>query len=102
MRPDTPIRLIKPNIDAYSKSISRPYAEFDVQGLGIKEIEGFNIQNSPPVRLPGSIEPGALLDLHVGFNGGVEASEIEKDLTSLFETPRVIITDLMTVQLLNE
>lgn len=100
MRPETPIRLIKPKIDPYTKtSSSRTYAEFDVQGLGIEVIEGSDVTRSPPVRLPDGIEPGALIDLYVAFSGAVVASVSEKGLTSLFDTPLIIVTDLMTVQL---
>lgn len=101
MRPETPIRMIYPKIDSYSKqSRTTPYAEFDVQELGIQVIEGFSILNSPPVRLPEPVEPGMLLDLYVAFHGAVVASESDKGLTTLFDTTVVIVTDLMTVQLL--
>lgn len=100
MRPETPIRLIYPKIDPYTKQARpRSYAEFDVQGLGVESIEGQNVQGSPPVRLPDPIEPGVLLDLYVAFNGSVVASESDKGLTTLFDNPLVIVTDLLTVQL---
>lgn len=100
MRPETPIRVIYPKVDAYTKQAkSRPYSEFDVQGLGIESIEGQNVQNSPPVRLPDPIEPGVLLDLYVAFSGAVVASESDKGLTTLFDNPLVIVTELLTVQL---
>lgn len=101
MRPETPIRIIAPKVDPYSKQTrTRAYAEFDVQGLGLEVIEGYDVQNSPPVRLPDPVEPGMQLDLFVAFNGAVVATESEKGLTTLFDTTLVIVTDLLTVQLL--
>ena len=100
MRPETPIRIIYPKVDPYSKQARcHPYCEFDVQGLGVDFIEGRNVQESPPVRLPEPIEPGVLLDLYVAFSGAVVASESDKGLTTLFDNPLVIVTDLLTVQL---
>ena len=101
MRPETAIRIIFSKVDPYTKQTKTlSYAEFDVQGLGIESIEGQDVRNSPPVRLPSPIEPGALIDLYVAFSGSVIASESDKGLASLFDTPVVIVTDLMTVQLL--
>lgn len=52
MRPETPIRIIAPKVDPYTKEArTRPYAEFDVQGLGIESIEGQDVRSAPPVRL---------------------------------------------------
>ena len=80
MRPETPIRVIYPKVDPYTKQAhSRPYCEFDVQGLGVESIEGQNVQGSPPVRLPDPIEPGVLLDLYVAFNGSVVASACDRN-----------------------
>lgn len=102
MRPETPIRIITHKVDPYSKqALTRPFAEFDVQGLGIDAIEGVNVTHSPPVRLPDPVEPGALLDLHVAFNGAIVAVESDGGLATLFDTPQVIVTDLLTIQLLH-
>lgn len=100
MRPEAPIRIIAPKVDAYTKQArTRPYAEFDVQGLGIESIEGQDVRSAPPVRLPEPIEPGVLLDLYVAPSGRVVASESDKRLTPLFDTPVLIVTELLTVQL---
>lgn len=100
MSPETAIRIIYPKVDPYTKQArAHAYAEFDVQGLGIESIEGQDVRSAPPVRLPNPIEPGALLELYVASSGGIVASESNKGLTSLFDTPVVIVTDLLTVQL---
>lgn len=100
MRPETPIRIIAEKVDPYTKlTRTQHYAEFDVQGLGIDSIDGCNVSHAAPVRLPSPIEPGAMLDLYVAQSGAVVASESHKRLIPLLDTPQIIVTDLLTVQL---
>lgn len=97
--PEAAIRIIWPKVDPLTKeSKSRPYAEFYAHELGVDTIEGENVAYAAPVRLPDDIEPGAVLDLYVAFNGSVCATVSDKGITNLFDPLQVIVTDMMTVQ----
>lgn len=100
MPTEAPISITSPSVDPYSKQMrSRPYATFEVQALGITSIEGKDVRNAPPVRLPEKVEPGALLTLCVACNGVVVVEESDNTYT-LFDTPTVVVTEWLTVQVM--
>ena len=103
MPTEAPISITSPSVDPYSKQMrSRLYATFEVQALGITSIEGQDVSNAAPVRLPDTVEPGALLNLYVAYNGVVVAEESENMLITLFDTPTVVVTECLTVQLMRD
>lgn len=99
MRHEALISITRPAVDPYSKQMrSQPYSQFRVQELGIQEIEGYDVSSAPPVRLPSRVEPGDSFALCVAQNGVVVAVESDHQLSTLLETPMVVVTEWLTVQ----
>ncbi|MDP3536288.1 MAG: hypothetical protein Q8S08_12960 [Halomonas sp.] len=99
MRPEASITITSPAVDPYSKQMrSNPYAQFCVQELGILEIEGYDVRSALPVRLPLKVEPGDSFALCMAGEGVVVAVACDHQMTTLLETPRVVVTEWLTVQ----
>lgn len=65
MRPEAPIIINTPKVDPFTKEMrSRPYAEFSLQVLGIDCIEGYDVRDTPDIRLSDA-EPGSIYSLCV-------------------------------------
>lgn len=68
MRPEAPIIINTPKVDPFTKEMrSRPYAEFSLQVLGIDCIEGYDVRDTPDIRLSDA-EPGSIYSLCVVAN----------------------------------
>lgn len=95
---EAPIRIIQPTHDPQAKhGPDDSYAEFDLAPLGIAIVDGVDVSQAGPVRLPTTVEPGCCYTLAVAFTGAVIV--IEDDLrSSLFPAPRVIVTEELTIQ----
>lgn len=101
MRPEAPIALVIPKVDPYTKQMrSRPYAEFKLQDLGIESIEGYDVRAAPPVRLPDA-EPGDMFSVCIASNGVVVVTPTEALEASLLDTPKLVITEWLTLQLIS-
>ena len=103
MRRETHLTMVHPKVDPWTKQFKvRPYAEFSLQALGVFDIDGYDVSGAAAVRLPVAVEPGACFDLRVGMSGGVVALPACAETVSgtLFDSPRVIVTEWLTVQLM--